>query len=344
MNISPNLISQTAQKDMRQRLNDLAKPVDGLGHLEALAVKLAGIEGTTDLKLDQRCCLQFAGDHGIVEEDVSATPKRVTAQQSINSLDHTTTIGVLSDLFHCDLKVIDVGVDHQFSDPRIIDAKIAPGTNNFLHQSAMTRSQAKQALQVGFDQANQAIKEGNNVLLIGEIGIGNTSSASAIIAAALNLPASEVVGRGSNISDQKMAHKLAVIQEALDNKTIDSSDPIDILSKVGGYEIGAMCGAIIAAANAGVPLVLDGFLTYSACILAQKFIPDIGEHVIASHSSHENGTKVALKSLGLKANFNLDLAVGEGSGAALLLPWFDAIENLLEKMMTLQKMQVAFAK
>lgn len=342
--ISPATLSQQAELDMQTKLDKLAKPIAGLGNLESLAVKLAGIQQATDIKVSNRCCLLFSADHGVVEEEVSATPKQVTALQSINSVDRTTTIGVLTKLFNCDLKVTDVGVDYDFDDSRIIDRKIAYGTKNMVHESAMTRQQAELSIKIGMEIAEQAIAEGNDVLLIGELGIANTSSASAIIAAALDVPAEKVVGRGSNISDQRLIHKTEIVKNALADRKPAKDDALDILSQVGGFEIGAMAGAIIAAANAGVPIILDGFLTYSSCILAQKFIPDIGKHVIASHASHELGTQIALKALNLEANYNLDLAVGEGSGAALLLPWLDAIDDLLNNMTTLKNLNVHFTK
>ncbi|AKP67361.1 nicotinate-nucleotide--dimethylbenzimidazole phosphoribosyltransferase [Companilactobacillus ginsenosidimutans] len=342
--ISPVNIDHNTEINMQKLLDGLAKPIAGLGNLEDLAVKIAGIERTTHINVSKRCCLLFAADHGVVEEGVSATPKEVTALQSINSVKRTTTIGVLTKLNHCDLKVTDVGVDYTFHDSRIIDCKISNGTKNMVHEDAMTRDQAETSIKIGMACAKQAIDEGNDILLIGELGIANTSSASAIIAAALNLPAEKVVGRGSNISDERLVHKIEVVKTALKNRNCDSDDAIDILSKVGGFEIGAMAGAIIEAANSGVPIVLDGFLTYSSCILAQKFIPGIGKHVIASHASHELGTKLALEALNLEANYNLDLAVGEGSGAALLLPWLDAIDQLIKNMATLKDLNVHFAK
>lgn len=342
--IKPAPISANARKQMKEKLDGLAKPIEGLGQLESLAIKLAGIQNSTDLNVKNRCCLLFAADHGVVEEAVSATPKEVTALQSINSVEKTTTIGVLTKLFNCDLLVTDVGVDYDFDEPRIINRKIANGTKNMLFEDAMTRKQAEQSIQIGMEIAQQAISRGNDVLLIGELGIANTSSASAIIAASLQLPAEKVVGRGSNISDQRLLHKIAIVKETLKKRSPNSEDAIDILSKVGGFEIGAMTGAILQAANSGIPIILDGFLTYSACILAQKFIPDIGKHVIASHASHELGTKLSLQALNLEANFNLDLAVGEGSGAALLLPWLDAIDSLLKNMATLKDLNVQFTK
>lgn len=343
--INPAPVSNDSEKEMLDRINGLAKPIGGLGGLETLAIKIAGIENTADIKIAKRCCLLFAGDHGVVAEGVSATPKEVTYMQSINAVKRTNTVGVLTKLNHCDLKVTDVGVDYDF-DPKdgVIDKKVAYGTNDFVNEDAMTREQAEQAIQAGMDVAKQAIDEGNDILLIGELGIANTSSASAIIAAALNLPADKVVGRGSIISDKRLLHKRDIVQLGLDNRQPNFEDGLDILSKVGGYELGALAGAIIQAANSGVPLILDGFLTYAACILTQKFIPDIGAHVVASHASREYGTSVALHSLGLESDFNLDLAVGEGSGAALLLPWLDAIDSLLNNMTTLKEMQVEFTK
>lgn len=346
LNLSPEIasISTTDQQAMQQRLNHLCKPIHGLGKLERLAVKLAGIEHTQQLQTAHRCCLVFAADHGVVREGVSATPERVTAIQSVNTVNGHTTIASLAKQFNCDVEVTDVGVDAQLADPRIVNRKIRWGTDDMLGKPAMSRQEAARSITIGRERASAAIHRGNQLLLIGELGMANTTASSAILAAAYAIPVHEIVGYGSAISQKRYNHKEHIIQQVLDKQHPNPDDPLDLLSKVGGFEIGANTGAILEGAHQGVPVILDGFISIAALAIAQKFCPDIADHVIASHLSRERGMQVAIKHLGIKPVLDLDLAVGEGSGAALLLPLIDAIQSLLTNMNTLEDINTKFVK
>lgn len=344
--IKPNLsgISQSCRDAMQTKIDGLAKPIGGLGQLEALAVKIAGIEQTTELRTEKRCCFVFAADHGVQRAGVSATPRKVTWQQAINTLAGHTTVASLAKANYCQVKVIDVGVDHDLSGTGVIDKKIALGTKNMVDEPAMTYDEALQAIQAGYDVAQQAIKEGNDLLLVGELGMGNTTPASAIISVTLGVPAEEVVGAGSVISNQRLLHKTEVVNQAIKDWQPDSEDPVDVLAKVGGFEIGAKVGAIICAAENKTPLILDGFISYAAAVLAEKMVSGITNYLIVSHFSREIGSKKALDWLQLSPLLDLGMAVGEGSGAVLSLSLIDAMQSVLHNMNTLDDLSIKFTK
>ncbi|HBF74116.1 MAG TPA: nicotinate-nucleotide--dimethylbenzimidazole phosphoribosyltransferase [Lactobacillus sp.] len=343
-NVRPTLspISEAKRHAMKVKLDGLAKPTGGLGRLETLMITLAGIQQTTKPRTAKRCVMVFAGDHGVERAGVSATPRKVTWEQSINTLEGHTTVASLAIANHCEVKVIDVGVDHDLSGTGVIDKKVNWGTKNLAEEPAMTRDEAIQCLQAGYDVALDTINEGNDLLLIGELGVGNTTPASAIISVLLGVPAADVVGRGSVISTERMAHKTKVVEKAIADWQPDPNDPVDVLSKVGGFEIGAKAGAILCAAEHGVPLILDGFLSYAGAVIAEKLDPGVKDHLIASHLSREFGSKCALDWLGLTPMLDLQMAVGEGSGAVLALSLIDAMQSVLTHMNTLADIDVRF--
>lgn len=335
-------VSQADRLAVQQQLDHLAKPIAGLGRLEELAVTIAGVQRQPQLAVAQRCCLVFAADHGVAKEGVSATPQKVTAIQAVNMLQGHTAAAAIAASVHCDLQVIDVGVAATLTDRRIVQRKIRYGTRDLLQEPAMTLAEAQQAITIGHDVAQQAIAQGNRLLLLGELGIGNTTSAAAILAARYHLSAAQIVGHGSNISDQRFQHKIDVVTQALQRWQPDADDALDILRTVGGYEIGAKVGAMIGAAEQGVPVILDGFIAYAALSLAELLVPDISQYVLLAHASKENGTDIALKHLKVTPFLHLDLAVGEGTGALLMLPLIDAIQSVLTRMNTQQDMQFGY--
>ncbi|ANZ65170.1 nicotinate-nucleotide--dimethylbenzimidazole phosphoribosyltransferase [Secundilactobacillus paracollinoides] len=337
-------ISQECRDAMQTKINGLAKPVGGLGKLEAMAVRIAGIEQTTNLRTKHRCCLVFAADHGVERAGVSATPRKVTWQQAINTLAGHTTVAALAKANNCDVKVIDVGVDYDLSGTGVIDKKIVMGTKNMVNEPAMTRDEAVQSICAGYNVAQQAIAAGNDLLLVGELGMGNTTPASAIISVILGVPAEEVVGRGSIISDKRLAHKTAVVNQAIRDWQPDATDAVDVLAKVGGFEIGAKVGAMICAAENKTPLILDGFISYSAAVLAERLIPGITDYLVASHFSREIGSQKALNWLGLTPLLDLNMAVGEGSGAVISLGLIDSMQSILENMNTLAELDIRYVK
>lgn len=335
-------ISLIAQTEMQEKLDNLAKPIAGLGRLEELAVKIAGIQNSPELSVDQRCCLVFAADHGVAEEGVSATPQKVTAIQSINLLNGHTAAAAIANSVHCDMKVIDVGVHAELDDPRIIAQKIRWGTRNMVQEPAMTRDEAERSIKIGREVAHQVIESGNRIILLGELGIANTTAAAAILAARYDIKPAGIVGYGSNITEVRRQHKIKVVAQALKRWHPANDDAMTILQTVGGYEIGAKIGAMIGAAEMGVPVILDGFISYAALSLAELLTPKINQYVITSHASMENGTALAIDYLNIEPLLDLHLAVGEGTGALLVLPLIDAIENVLTQMNTQNEMQFGY--
>ncbi|GGI62579.1 nicotinate-nucleotide--dimethylbenzimidazole phosphoribosyltransferase [Limosilactobacillus caviae] len=336
---------QGAMKQMQVKLDNLAKPVKGLGRLEELADHLAGIYGTVDFNVKPRKCLVFAADNGVVEEGVSASPQKITAIQAVNMMKGHTAVAALAKAFDCAVQVYDLGINADLRSPLVEEHKISYSTKDMLVEPAMTRQEAMEAFQFGFEMGIKAFEEGNQVIAVGELGMGNTTAASAIVAAALGKTGEEVAGRGSNISDERLKHKIDVINRSLaragfTNRKIN--DALEILSEVGAYELGAMAGAILAAGVMHKPVLLDGFLSYSAALLANLIVPGITDYMIPTHKSKEHGSQIVLEALKLNPYIDIDMCVGEGSGAMMILPWLDGIKSVLDNMNTLQEMDFNF--
>ena len=338
-------LDKTEMGVMQQKIDNLAKPIKGLGRLEELADHLAGIYHTTDFNVSPRKCLVFAADNGVVHEGVSASPQKITAIQAINMMNGHTTVAALAKAYNCGLQVYDIGIKTDIHSSLVKKYKIRRETGDMLKEPAMTVREAKEALQYGFDMGVQTFKEGNQIIATGELGMGNTTAASAIIAAILGKDGKEVVGRGSNISDERLAHKIEVVNASLKRaglKNLRDPDPIQVLSEVGALELGAMAGAMLAAGAMNKPVLLDGFLSYSAALLANSIKPSIVNYMIPTHKSKEQGSRIVLGALGLDPYIDIDMCVGEGSGAMMLLPWLDGIKGILTNMNTLQEMDFNF--
>ncbi len=319
----------------RARQAKLTKPPGSLGRLEDLAVRLAGMTGQVTPKLQHKSVIVMAADHGVAAEGVSAYPSEVTAQMVANFVHGGAAISVLARHTHSRLTVVDIGVaatlpPHQ----RLVVRKIAAGTRNMLHGPAMTREQAWRSLEVGVAVVEEEISRGLDVLVLGEMGIGNTTAAAAIACALTGWPADNIVGRGTGLDEAGRAHKVAVVRSALERAQPTPQDPIGVLSEVGGFEIGGLAGAMLAAASHRVPVLLDGFITTAAAMLAAALAPGVKAYLIAAHCSQEQGHRVMLAHLGLTPLLDLGLRLGEGSGAALALPLVEAAARLHAEMAT----------
>ncbi|MGV0168723.1 nicotinate-nucleotide--dimethylbenzimidazole phosphoribosyltransferase [Furfurilactobacillus sp. WILCCON 0119] len=337
-------ISVSARRQMQQKLDELAKPIRGLGRLEDLAVQLAGIKRQVTVTTAHRELLVFAADHGVAAEHVSATPQVVTALQAVNTVNGQTTVATMCQAAHCAVTVVDVGIMTPINEPQVLNRKIRFGTSDLLTGPAMTKPEAIQAITIGYETAQTAVVTHHaEILAIGELGIGNTTAAAAIIAALLHADPAAVVGRGSNISDQRLRHKQQVVTASL-QRSFDHEDARDVLANVGGFEIGAMTGALLYAARFGVPIVLDGFISYAALLIAERLKPGVTNYVIPSHESHERGSQLVLEALQLKPYFNLALCVGEGTGAVMLLSWLDLLQAVLTNMNTAADVGFDFTK
>jgi nicotinate-nucleotide--dimethylbenzimidazole phosphoribosyltransferase len=327
---------------VKARLNRLTKPIGSLGRLEELAVQYAGITGEDHPKLPGAAIFTFAADHGVTEENVSAYPRAVTAQMVWNFLRGGAGVNVLAAHVGVEVRIVDIGVAQELgSPPGLIHKKIAAGTKNFFHEPAMTREEAVQAVEVGVRLAWEASREGFGILGTGDMGIGNPTASAAITAVVTGEPVGEITGRGTGIDDATYAHKIAVIEQALQRHRPDPKDPLDILAKVGGFEIAGLAGLILGGAACRMAVVLDGFITGAAALIATGLQSGCAEYLIASHRSAERGHRAVLNQLGLQPLLDLDLRLGEGTGACLGIGLMQAGIKILTEMATFDEAGVS---
>jgi nicotinate-nucleotide--dimethylbenzimidazole phosphoribosyltransferase len=325
------------ETEAQKRLDSLTKPQGSLGKLEELARRIAIIQGKVPPRLGRKLLFVFAADHGITQEGVSAYPKEVTAQMTYNFLDGGAAINVLARHHGVDTKVVDVGVDHEFAVPSgLQNYKIRRGTANFAQGPAMTRDEAVRSVELGIRLACEAAREDLFLLGAGDMGIGNTSSATAILCALTGAAAADVAGRGTGIDDATLGKKIAAIKRGLHMNRPDPKDSLDVLAKVGGLEIGAMTGIILGAAALRVPMVLDGFISGAAALLAQRFCPHVLDILLASHLSAEIGHKLMLEELKLAPILDLHMRLGEGTGACILMGLIESAVRVMREMATFE--------
>lgn len=326
----------------QSRLDRLTKPLGSLGRLEELAARYVMITGEMKPSVPRGTVFTFAADHGVAIEGVSAYPSEVTPQMVLNFLRGGAGVNVLARHVGVDVRVVDIGVAHEFGPvPGLIQKKVMPGTRNLLSEPAMSRAQAEQAVMVGIEVAAQAIQEGIGLIGTGDMGIGNTTPSAAITAVMTGQPAADVTGRGTGIDEAAHARKVSVIQQALELHRPDPSDALDVLAKVGGLEIGGLAGLILGAAAAKVPVVLDGFIAGAAALIAVGLQPVCRDYLIASHRSVERGHKAILDQVGLKPLMDLDLRLGEGTGACLGMSLVCAAIKIFTEMATFDEAGVS---
>lgn len=337
----PDFDSQSAGL-ARQRQNTLTKPAGSLGRLEALSIQLAGICGVPRPSFSRKAVIVMAGDHGVTAEGVSAYPAEVTKQMVLNFLRGGAAINVLAQQAGARVIVVDIGVAADFEGiADLVHYKIARGTKNMRRGPAMTRQQAEESIQVGMNVAQAEIAKSLDLLAVGEMGIGNTTPSSAITSLYTALPVSLVTGRGTGLDETGFLHKVEVIEQSIALNKPDREDPIDVLSKVGGFEIGGLAGLILSAASHRLPIVLDGFISGAAALLAVGLEPRVKPFLIASHRSVEAGHRAILEHLGLHPLLDLDLRLGEGTGAALAFHLIDAAVSTLNDMATFSEAGVS---
>ncbi|MFC0296565.1 nicotinate-nucleotide--dimethylbenzimidazole phosphoribosyltransferase [Geobacillus jurassicus] len=334
MNISIPPIRREIVEQARTYIDELTKPPGSLGRLEEVAAELAGMTGELLPRVAPPGVLVFAADHGVTEEGVSAYPAEVTAQMVHNFANGGAAINVFSRQIGALLRVVDVGVAAPIADGRIIAKKVRPGTNNFAKTEAMTPAEAEQALRIGCEQAGSIIAQGARTLIVGEMGIGNTTAASALLATLTDEPLERIVGKGSGIDEERLQHKRDVIRRALTLHRPDPAKPLEWLAKIGGLEIAAMAGAMLAAAERRIPILLDGFICTVAALVARQFAPSVVDYMIAGHRSQEPGHSIALGLLGKEPLLDLHMRLGEGSGAAVAFPLLVSAAAMVNEMAT----------
>ncbi|BCV21190.1 nicotinate-nucleotide--dimethylbenzimidazole phosphoribosyltransferase [Moorella sp. Hama-1] len=337
-------LDEAAMTRAQAHLDDLTKPPGSLGTLEDIARRLAGIRGEVPRPISRKAHILMAGDHGVVAEGVSAFPQEVTPQMVFNFSRGGAAINVLARHAGAELVLVDIGVASELPDlPGLLKRKVAPGTANLAQGPAMTREQAIAALEVGIEVANDEIDAGNELLGIGEMGIGNTTPSSAILAVFSGQPVEEITGRGTGVDDSRLKLKIKAIKQGLAVNKPDPSDPLDVLAKVGGLEIAGMAGVILAGAARRVPVIIDGFISGAAALVATRMAPLAGDFILASHLSEEPGHAAALELMGLEPMLTMRMRLGEGTGAALGMTLVDAAIMIYHEMATFSQAGISGA-
>lgn len=326
----------------QQRLDNLTKPPKSLGRLEEFAAQLVAITEQKIPSLDKKAIFTFAADHGVTEEGVSAYPKEVTAQMVFNFLRGGAGINVLARHAGADVVVIDIGVDYEFgSIEGLVGKKVVSGTRNFTKGPAMTSDEARRCINIGIEIAQTYAKKGYRLFGTGEMGIGNTTPSSAIASVLTGMPVEDVTGRGTGISDEGLKKKIEVIKKGIAFNKPDPTDPIDVLAKVGGAEIGGIAGLVLGAASERIPIVIDGFISTAGALIAYSIEPKVRDYMFAAHNSVERGHKAMLDKMGLRPILDLDLRLGEGTGAALAMLIIEAGLKIYKEMATFDEAGVS---
>jgi nicotinate-nucleotide--dimethylbenzimidazole phosphoribosyltransferase len=331
---------QAAMTAAEQRLDGLLKPPGSLGRLELLAIQLAGIMRGRPLSFEQKRIMVMIADHGVFDEGVAVTPKVVTAVQAANMVKGITGVCVLAANAGAKVIAVDMGIDIAQPLPGLVNRRMGKGCANIARGPAMSRAEAEQILVVGASLVAEQAAQGVTLFGVGELGIANTTPAAALVSVLSGCPAADVVGRGANLPIALLQHKTDVVERAIAINQPDPRDAIDVLAKVGGYDLGGMAGVMLGAAAAGLPVILDGFLSYAAALVACRIAPQTRAYLIPSHLSAEKGAKIALAQLDLRPYFDLEMRLGEGSGAALAMNLVDAACAMYNDMGTLAASEI----
>lgn len=310
-------LDQAASEVARQRQAMLAKPPGSLGKLEDISIRLAGITGRVNNTVTNKRIIVLCADNGIIEEGVSCTPRSVTASQAVNMTKRKTGMSCMAKAIGSDVQVVDMGIADPYDCAAVLNRCIRKGTANFLQEPAMTREQCVTAIATGIELAKQAKEDGMDLIGVGEMGIGNTSTSSAVLSVLSGLDIPSVTGRGGGLTDEDFAHKKEVLEEAIRRRKPNPEDVIDVLSKVGGLDLSAMCGVYLGCALYRLPVVIDGFISVVAALCAARLNSNAKYFMLPSHESFEPGYKYAIRELELDPYLNMGMRLGEGSGCVL---------------------------
>jgi nicotinate-nucleotide--dimethylbenzimidazole phosphoribosyltransferase len=331
----------------QERTAQLVMPTRALGRLHEISERLCGIQQTLEPVIDQKAILVMAGDHGVVEEGVSAYPQEVTPAMVQTFLVGGAGINAISRQVGADVWVVDMGIIPELDATglkgagRLVVQKIGNGTASFTKGPAMSRQAAEKALQVGFEQASKRVENGAEIFGTGDMGIGNTTPSAAIGAVITGASLDEMVGRGTGVDDAGLAHKRDIVRRGIGTNRPQSEDGLDVLAKVGGFEIGGIAGTILAAAFHRRAVVVDGFISTAAALIAHKLCPTVKDYLFAGHCSQEAGHRIMLKHLGLEPILDLGMRLGEGTGAALAMGVMDSAVRMFKEVLTFQEAGVA---
>ncbi|MGM0653366.1 MAG: nicotinate-nucleotide--dimethylbenzimidazole phosphoribosyltransferase [Bacillota bacterium] len=334
-------LDEAAMDKARRRMDILTKPQGSLGRMEDLSVQLSGITGAFFPVNTKKRVVVMAADHGVTEEGISAYPSEVTAQMVANFTGGGAAINVFGRQADVEVVVADIGVKVDTNLPGVKRVRVKTGTDNFRRKPAMSRAEALRAIAAGVECAEEAASAGVRVLATGEMGIGNTTASSAVMAALTGYEASLVVGRGTGLDDDKLRHKQEVVSGALELHQPDPADPLAVLNLVGGLEIAALTGLILGAARRGMPVVIDGFISSTAALAAVKFCPRLWHYLVPSHLSSESGHALLMDYLNLKPYLNMGMRLGEGTGAVLAMHLVEAAARVTLEMATFEDANVS---
>ena len=323
-----------------RRWNSIAKPLNSLGLLEKTITQIAGITGSHHIDISKRCAVILCADNGVVAEGISQAGSEITALVAKSLANAQTSVTVMAKAANTDVIPVDIGIAADISIKGLRSKKIAYGTQNMLHTPAMTTIEALQAIQVGIDLAAQLKQEGYRLIATGEMGIGNTTTSSAVASVLLQTPVEKVTGKGAGLSAEGLRHKIDVIRQALQKHKPNRHDPVDVLSKVGGLDIAGMTGLFLGGAIHRVPVVIDGFVSGVAALLAAKICPAVQPYLIPSHMSKEPAAAMILEALQLKPLIHCGLCLGEGTGAVAVIPLLEMAANIYQTMSTFTQFQM----
>lgn len=325
-------VDAAAMAAAKQHWDGLGKPLGSLGRLEKALIQIAGIQRTGDVHIDRKALVIMCADNGVVEEGVTQCGQEVTATVAENFLDEKSCVAIMCRRAGTKICPVDIGM--AVDTPRMEKRKIAYGTKNMAKEPAMTREQAVAAIEVGIAKAEELHAQGYEILATGEMGIGNTTTSSAMTAVYLGLDVETVTGRGAGLSSHGLQRKIHAIKQAIAVNQPDPEDPLDVLAKVGGLDIAGMCGLFLGGAAQQMPVVMDGFISQVAALTAMRLVPECADYILASHVSEEPGANILLKALEKDAFLTCGMRLGEGSGAVALFPILDFASDIYHKMST----------
>lgn len=333
-------VDETTMEVAKKRVDSLAKPLGSLGKLEEIAVKLSGITGKINNGIDKKCIIILSSDNGVVEEGVASCPQYVTLAQTINFSKGLTGVAVLAKENNTDLVVVDIGVNCNGEIPGAINKKIRKGTYNIAKGPAMSYEEAMKAIYIGIDLARDAKEKGYDIVGVGEMGIGNTTTSSAVIASLINCEIDDVVGKGAGLTEEAFINKKEVIKKAIEINNPNKEDPIDVISKVGGFDLAGMVGVFLGAAYYKLPVVIDGFISAVAALVATRLCSYVKDYLISSHLSKEIGYNIAMKNMDLEPMLNLDMRLGEGSGCPIAFSVVSYACAMMNNMATFEEAEI----
>lgn len=338
------LIVKTPDKEIYKKVQSnfdhVAKPIDGLGRFEVLTARIGAIQETEIIDISKKAVIIMCADNGIVEEGISQSGQEVTLAVVRNMADRKSSVGKMAKTIGADTIPVDIGINHKDSIPGVLNKKISFGTRNFRNEPAMTEEEAIKAIFTGIEMVFECKEKGYKILATGEMGIGNTTTSSAVTAALLGCEVTEVTGRGAGLSDEKLVHKQKMIAEAIDKYELKEADALQILETVGGFDIAGLTGVCIGGALYHVPIVLDGLISMVAALLAERIVPGVKEYLIPSHQGKEPATELLAKELGLEPVIDGNMALGEGTGAVMMFSLLDIALSVYQDRTTFSDIRI----